>query len=274
MEEYMDISNLFKSTSFKIFIVCCIVYTLQVQIEGFNETFAFSSHALWRIDTWIVHMFMHGNATHLICNMIGVVSIGYCIENIMKNNKNFIKLFLISGVGAMALQIGADVIFYDTSVERHYVGASGALCGLVGALVYYLPNSKLLLFFILPLRTKILFWGMLGVGFVLYALNVYTGEGNVAHLAHNGGLIAGLLLAKWLSPKLLLKLEGCGADGIKMEGEVLSTEDVSRFTKLYPYEFKWQYGEDSRKLKSGEDYSMMMLTSMLNDLIPPYKEGD
>lgn len=77
------------------------------------------------------------------------------------------------------------------------VGASGAVFGILLAFGMLYPNTRILVFFIIPLKAKYLV--------IIYgALELFQGLGvqfqmdNVAHWAHLGGMLFGfLLLLKW-----------------------------------------------------------------------------
>jgi membrane associated rhomboid family serine protease len=258
-----------KTITAKIFLICIIVFSLQVTIPVFNEIFVLRSDRLYRIDTWITNMFMHGSLLHLLGNMVGVVTIGFVIEKIMGNTKSYIKLYIITGICASLLQISFDLIFFGMK-DIGYVGASGALCGLVGALAYYIPNARLLVFFILPMRTILLFFLLILASFVLYFTNVIEGGQQVAHLAHAGGLISGFILARYLAPKLELKVEGMDFQGQEWSGIVRNIDGFQEFIKKCPFNFKWEYVEGSRKLNAKEDYTVSMMTYAVHDLVSDF----
>jgi membrane associated rhomboid family serine protease len=71
------------------------------------------------------------------------------------------------------------------------VGASGAVMGVVAAFAYLFPNTTLFMGFIFPIKAKYFL--------VLYALAEIFGAwrhvagDNIAHIAHLGGLVAGLI---------------------------------------------------------------------------------
>jgi len=72
------------------------------------------------------------------------------------------------------------------------VGASGAIYGILLAFGMTFPNMLIYLYFLVPIKAK---WAVLGFG----ALELFSGlwnssTDNVAHFAHLGGMIFGLLL--------------------------------------------------------------------------------
>ena len=72
------------------------------------------------------------------------------------------------------------------------MGASGAVFGCLAAFGYLFPNSLIYLYFFFPMKAK---WFVLIYGAMeLYlAINNSAGD-NVAHWAHLGGAVVGLLL--------------------------------------------------------------------------------
>ncbi|MCX6248983.1 MAG: rhomboid family intramembrane serine protease [Bacteroidetes bacterium] len=72
------------------------------------------------------------------------------------------------------------------------VGASGAIYGILLAFGMTFPNMLIYLYFLVPIKAK---WAVLGFG----ALELFSGlrnnpTDNVAHFAHLGGMVFGLLL--------------------------------------------------------------------------------
>lgn len=70
------------------------------------------------------------------------------------------------------------------------IGASGAVYGLLLAYGMMFPNSLLYLFFAIPVKAKyvVILYGVIGL------FSGISGGGNVAHFAHLGGMISGLII--------------------------------------------------------------------------------
>ena len=72
------------------------------------------------------------------------------------------------------------------------VGASGSLFGLLGAFGMLFPNRMLYLYFLFPVKAK---WLVIAYGaFELFSGLRSNPEDNVAHFAHIGGLIVGIII--------------------------------------------------------------------------------
>ena len=182
----------------------------------------------------ITHMFMHDNKgfMHILFNMFALVMFGGQIERVW-GPKRFLIYYLICGLGSYllhnmvnAIEIqnllanlsadqselfmreGFDLIEENkiytqmpesTQLGLYFaynipmVGASGAIFGLLAAFAYLFPNTELMLLFPpIPIKAK---WFVL-----MYAgLEVYLGFKNsagdsVAHFAHIGGALFGLIM--------------------------------------------------------------------------------
>ena len=179
----------------------------------------------WQI---ISYMFMHGNIPHILFNMFAVWMFGTHIEN-RWGSKRFLNYYLLTGFGAAFLHyliIHFQIINlessmnYDqimiilnegivpegisrTSAQKLFflyntpvVGASGSLFGILLAFGVLFPNTLLYLYFAIPIKAK---YFVIGYGL----LELFSGlsnnpQDNVAHFAHLGGMLFGLLIfAYW-----------------------------------------------------------------------------
>jgi membrane associated rhomboid family serine protease len=148
---------------------------------------------------------------HLFFNMIGVYMFGTILENLW-GPKRFLNFYLLCGLGAAAAQY---IMFYlrDQKLTEHFnqlypgnaeeamqlvynhmicLGASGSLFGLLVAFAMMFPNTYLNIYFVIPVKAKYFV-----TGYVLFEL--YYGFMNqpgdkVAHFAHLGGLIMGVII--------------------------------------------------------------------------------
>ncbi|MCP1110018.1 rhomboid protease GluP [Lachnospiraceae bacterium PM6-15] len=127
-------------------------------------------------------MFLHFGFSHLANNMLSLGLYGTILEREVGTLK-MIVIYLVSGLGASALSAGWDYFTESYSISA---GASGAIFGLMGALIYVAIRNK----------GRI---GNLGsnrlIMMALFSLYYgYTSTG-VDNLAHLGGLIFGVLIA-------------------------------------------------------------------------------
>jgi membrane associated rhomboid family serine protease len=162
---------------------------------------------------FLTHMFLHGSFWHIAMNMLVLWMFGSTLEDIW-GSKRFLIFYLLCGLGAAVVLLGAYTIQLNifmsrfnerTITEGEYyvrvarilqstaVGASGAINGVMVAFAYLFPNSPIMLF-PLPVPIKVKY---LVIGYFLLDLfggiNPTQGD-NVAHFAHVGGAIVGLIL--------------------------------------------------------------------------------
>jgi membrane associated rhomboid family serine protease len=154
---------------------------------------------------FVSYMFLHGNIGHLLSNMFGLFIFGSSIENFM-GSKKFLIYYIICGVGAALINSGVNFYqmsqmipnseIFNSEVGMPMVGASGAIFGILIAFGFLFPNVEMmLLFFPFPIKAKY-FVTLYG----LYELFRGTSgaQTGIAHFAHIGGLITGLILLKFL----------------------------------------------------------------------------
>lgn len=166
------------------------------------------------------YMFMHGGFAHIFFNMFALYSFGSLLES-RWGAKKFIIFYLITGLGALALQwavqayevhqiIGNITLFdgwqtkitsqaqADTLGSIYYggmLGASGAVFGLLVAFGMLYPNAELYIMFIpVPVKAKFIIPVYI---LIELSLGVAQFEGDsIAHYAHLGGALIGFILVK------------------------------------------------------------------------------
>jgi len=161
--------------------------------------------------TIITSQFIHSDFPHILGNMLVLFFVGVALEERI-GSKKFLGIFLLTGIIAALAQsfIGGAVYFNMTGEEvRQFipmVGASGAIFGILGALVYSYTNDKIVMpipVFIIMIvrRIRVLYAVLLFTIFetVIILFEAFGGNilfsDNTAHFAHLGGLIGGIILA-------------------------------------------------------------------------------
>lgn len=127
-------------------------------------------------------MFMHFGFEHLVNNMVMLLVIGFTLEREIGTIK-FLIIYLLSGLGGNILSAVWDVMLESFAVSA---GASGAIFGIVGALLY------------VAIRNHGRIGEMSGRGLVfMVILSLYYGftSGGVDNFAHIGGLLSGFILS-------------------------------------------------------------------------------
>ena len=152
-----------------------------------NEIFG-----LWNIGThgfriWqpFTYMFMHGGWDHLFFNMFALWMFGNTMENYW-GTRRFVFYYLVCGIGAGLINL--LVPGWGTTV-----GASGAIYGLLLAFGMTFPNEYIYLYFLMPIKAK---WFVIGYA-LIEVFEGFFSTGNVAHFAHLGGMLVGLILILW-----------------------------------------------------------------------------
>ena len=164
----------------------------------------------------ITYMFMHAGLSHCFFNMFSLFVFGRLLETVWGGGR-FLIYYLVTGVGAAITQQLAwmwqisDIIneinlttpgsllthgefiqYYPYLNQFITVGASGAVFGILLAFGMMFPNARLILLFPpIPIKAK---WLVIGYGVIelLAGVGGTTGD-NVAHFAHLGGMLFGLV---------------------------------------------------------------------------------
>jgi rhomboid protease GluP len=139
----------------------------------------------WRIFT---AMFLHFSILHVGLNMLSLFFIGRVVE-IFYGKWRYLVIYLVSGI------IGGIATFF-LQPNAVAAGASGAIFGVFGALgVFYMANRRALGSYGGGAIANWLFW---------LALNLVWGFSapNIGIIDHIGGLVAGIVLAFLLLPRL------------------------------------------------------------------------
>lgn len=124
----------FTATNVIIFITV-IMYLIQINTPNGGLIFGLNLYFLVYDFWWqpLSSMFAHGGLAHLGMNMFVLWQFGNLIER-SRNAKEMIALYIISGVITSLLSF-AYIYYLDNSVNL--VGASGAICALLGYVAYY-----------------------------------------------------------------------------------------------------------------------------------------
>jgi membrane associated rhomboid family serine protease len=179
----------------------------------------------WQLAT---HFFMHGGLGHLFFNMFALVMFGTNLERIW-GPQRFLIYYMACAFGAAILHMLVNYIriqgvetqlsameieeVYNSGLEilssgRNFIGpagelnlllnipmlgASGAVFGLLAAFGFLFPNTELMLLFPpIPIKAKFFV-----IGYAV--LELYLGfsnnpSDNVAHFAHLGGALVGIII--------------------------------------------------------------------------------
>lgn len=123
-------------------------------------------------------MFLHIGIMHLICNMYSLYVIGKEVEGLFGKWK-YLLIYLLSGICGSMLSLA----FTHNTVSA---GASGAIFGLLGALLYFGYYYRTYLGVVM--RSSI-------IPVILFNLVIGFLSSSIDNAAHIGGLVGGILIA-------------------------------------------------------------------------------
>lgn len=201
-----------------IFFIATLMFAERM-VEWF-AVFYFDS-PMFRVWQIVTYMFMHSpiSFAHILFNMFALYTFGSTLEYVM-GSKRFLKFYMITGLGALALQIIVQAIELYTAtgsimplrdnvslvnqeqmnlVREIYMGpmlgASGAIFGLLIAFGMIFPNAELFILFIpVPVKAKYIIPIYVVIELFL-GVAQFSGD-SVAHFAHLGGALFGFILVK------------------------------------------------------------------------------
>lgn len=167
-------------------------------VLGANNLLLVRHGEIWRL---LTSAFLHAGLIHLIVNMYSLAILGTQVETFIGKWK-FVLIYLISAISGSLMSL----VFLDANVIG--VGASGAIFGLMGALLYFGYHYRLYLSNairnqIIPIVFLNLFIGFLSPG--------------IDNAAHIGGLIGGYLAS------MAIGIEGKSAKKDMMNGWIVLT---------------------------------------------------
>lgn len=185
----------------------------------------------FKIHQFITYMFLHSSSSfgHVFFNMFAVFMFGRTLEHVW-GSKRFLTYYFVTGVGAAIIQMlvtfirlqmlgnslsleviseiynnGLNVLQqnmnYVDTIQGNFnivlnsvtVGASGAVFGILLAFGMMFPNAELFIIpFPFPIKAK---WLVLGYGVLELFLGMANLQNdNIAHFAHLGGMLFGIIL--------------------------------------------------------------------------------
>jgi membrane associated rhomboid family serine protease len=169
---------------------------------------------VWQVLTSI---FLHDPSGfwHIAFNMLALWMFGSTLEDYW-GGKRFLLFYLICGIGASIIVLASKAIALDLLMSNYNsgnssmsleearvrasiivntitIGASGAINGVMAAFAYLFPNSPMMIF-PLPVPVKVKY-----VVIVYFLADLFAGINpsygdKVAHFAHVGGAVVGLIL--------------------------------------------------------------------------------
>ena len=200
-----------------LLIINVIVFLAQQvgKQRGFDLTSLFGLHFIYAEDfhfyQFFTYLFLHGDFAHIFFNMFSLWMFGCIIERTM-GFKRFLLYYFVCGIGAGICQeiwqlgeyyiggyqnykmadIGSSIIPMGQMLNYWTtIGASGACYGILLAFGMTFPNERIMLLIPpIPMKAKYFVVGYAAIELV----SAFSSNSNIAHFAHLGGMIFGLLL--------------------------------------------------------------------------------
>jgi len=195
--------------------ICITAFIIQVVFPVFTELFLLNKKSIdnFEIYRFITAIFLHGSLIHLMLNLFALLFFGAILEKKI-GSKKFILIYFFSGIFANLI----SVFFYKASL-----GASGAIYGILGALIVIEPFMMVFSFGIMM--------PMFLAGFLWIIANILEGIGvigntNTENIAHLSGIAIGIILS-------FLILKKNFKNSFKKNQNILSEEEFQKWENKY-----------------------------------------
>jgi membrane associated rhomboid family serine protease len=141
---------------------------------------------IWRPWSVITYMFTHVDLWHIAWNLLIFYWFGRLFLEFIGQRK-LLAVYLLSGISGFILYFIAFNIFDRLPVDSTIIGASAAIMGIVTAVATYMPNYKMNLLFLGPVKLQYIALVYVLIDLVSLRTMVNTG----GHLGHLGGALYG-----------------------------------------------------------------------------------
>jgi membrane associated rhomboid family serine protease len=196
------------STTSLLVIANIVAFVFQLVLEGAwrqaDNYLALSVDGVLHGYIWqfLTFQFMHGGWIHLLFNCLAIFMFGRDVEQAL-GRKRFLTLYLSSGaLGGLFQVIFSKALAFALSRPEfeaiRVVGASAGAFGLIAAFATLTPEKPIMLFiYFIPVNMRAKFLLLFEGVFALLGLAM-TGRSQVAHAAHLGGMITGIIFIKYI----------------------------------------------------------------------------
>jgi|SRR3989338_1350185 len=200
----------FKFYAIKLSAIIVLFFLMQSLLRnyGFTELLLLNKNALsepWRL---VSAVFLHADTLHLIYNLFALALFGSILERFV-GGRRFLMIFFITGIFANAISMN----FYDNSL-----GASGAIFGVIGALIVVRP---MLMVFAFGLPMPIFIAGILWIAGDLAGIFIPSSVANIAHLS---GIFLGAIFGAVYREK---------SGAVRKKRERLNEQEVRRWEERH-----------------------------------------
>lgn len=169
----------------------------------------------FRLHQLFSYMFLHdtANINHLFFNMFALWMFGRTIEMVWGRYR-YLFFYITCGLSAGLMQELVWWLSMPSGISQHSmelirvgsvgvitvgqylnqlvtIGASGSVFGLLLAFGMLFPNTRIYIYFIAPIKAK---WFVFIYGAIELFLGISAAGDSVAHFAHLGGMLGGIVL--------------------------------------------------------------------------------
>lgn len=191
-----------------IISILIIVVTVIVSYKGFKSRSFFDKYK-FQVDKILIFKdykrlvtsgFLHVSWMHLLFNMFSLYFFSGLVEGGL-GPLYFLLIYFVSLIGGGLVSL----LIHRQHEDYSYVGASGAVWGVLFACVALYPSLSISLF-PLPISLPVWLYALLFVVFTIYAIR--SKKNNIGNESHLGGAIVGMLLALIINPGALVQNYG------------------------------------------------------------------
>ena len=151
---------------------------------------------VWQL---LTYGFLHGGIAHIFFNMFALFIFGGAIEMAFGRNR-YLFYYLACIVTAALTHL--LVVYFFTGGFYPTIGASGGVFGILLAFGMLFPRQRVYLWFAVPMPA----WAFVtGYGVLELVFGITGTATGIAHFAHLGGMLGGILLILYWRGKLPLK---------------------------------------------------------------------
>ncbi len=224
-----------------VFILELIAYDFMIRNFALIPILVTKKFYLWQ---FLTHMFLHGGIWHIFFNMFALFIFGLPLEQLWGGEK-FLRYYIVAGLGGGLLHYLINPMSPIPSL-----GASGAVYGLLLAYGLTFPETILYINFFIPIKAK---YAVILFGIMELFFGISGAGAGIAHFAHLGGLLTGLLYLKFDTILIKLKLKSKEYKIFNTFSEQNRTKAKKRFDELLDKIAKNGYEALSEKEKTELD---------------------
>ena len=167
----------FKFYAFKLSAFMIFLFLLQFVFSDFTQLFLLNQNSFSEVWRFITSIFLHSGFPHLLYNLFALAFFGSVLEKYI-GSKKFLLVFFVTGIFANLISVN----YYESSL-----GASGAIFGIIGALILIRPMLVVWAFGLpMPMFLAGILWA------IGDSIGIFV-PSNVANIAHLSGMFFGLV---------------------------------------------------------------------------------